>query len=86
MIHPITVITAISPMEKFYARDLITYVNAPPYQRSAFDRPMVFRDPLQISSSVFVSGLEPTKQDFYMQYVNNDFTGLVLRKVWECRQ
>jgi hypothetical protein len=83
LIHPITVIRALPPGLASRSRDLIMSFNAPKYDRSAFDRAVLFRDPQQRSSSVCISGLGPGDLDFYAQYQRHNFSGLVLRKIWE---
>lgn len=83
LIHPITVIRALPAGLASRPRDLIMSFNAPKYDRSAFDRAVLFRDPQQRSSSVCISGLGPEDLDFHVQYRRHDFSGLALRKIWE---
>ncbi|WP_308367951.1 MULTISPECIES: hypothetical protein [unclassified Microbulbifer] len=88
LIHPITVIEAIPPRDpnrssKEMARQLIANMVAPPYRRSAFDRCCIFRDPQQSTLSICVSGFPNPDTDFYIQYMQNGFTGLEFKKVWK---
>ncbi|WP_308367952.1 MULTISPECIES: hypothetical protein [unclassified Microbulbifer] len=88
LIHPITAIEAIPPKDpnrpsKEMARQLIANMVAPPYRRSAFDRCCIFRDPQQSTLSICVSGFPNPDTDFYIQYMQNGFTGLEFKKVWE---